>query len=168
MLKHFCPHPILYQTNINFYGKKPICEIENYIQYFFVFAYCLGDKGSIPDWVIPKTQKLVLDAFLLNTQYYKVRIKDKWSNSRKVVTPSPTPRCSIYFNGSLQVFLKISWFNLKCNVISRRPSHNFRLGAAPFSFAKRKQSPLTFKTSSISSWLNGKKMLNFVLIHVNW
>ena len=33
------------------------------------------DLGSIPGWVIPKTQKMVLDASLLNTQHYKVRIK---------------------------------------------------------------------------------------------
>ena len=34
-----------------------------------------GDLGSIPGRVIPKTQKMVLDATLLNTQNYKVRIK---------------------------------------------------------------------------------------------
>ena len=28
------------------------------------------DQGSIPGQVIPKTQKMVLDAALLNTQYY--------------------------------------------------------------------------------------------------
>ena len=33
-----------------------------------------GDWGSIPGQVIPKTQKMVLDAALLNTQHYKVRI----------------------------------------------------------------------------------------------
>ena len=32
-----------------------------------------GDQGTIP--VIPKTQKMVLDAALLSTQLYKVRIK---------------------------------------------------------------------------------------------
>ena len=42
-----------------------------------VFANGLGDWGSIPGRVIPKTQKMVLDAPLLNTQYYKVRIKGK-------------------------------------------------------------------------------------------
>ena len=31
----------------------------------------------IPGRVIPKTQKMVLDATLLNTQHYKVRIKGK-------------------------------------------------------------------------------------------
>ena len=36
-----------------------------------------GDRGSIPGRVIPKTQKIVLDAALLSTQYYKVRIKGK-------------------------------------------------------------------------------------------
>ena len=40
-----------------------------------VFANGPGDLGSIPGRVIPKTQKMVLDASLLNTQHYKVRIK---------------------------------------------------------------------------------------------
>ena len=35
------------------------------------------DRGSIPGRVIPKTQKMVLDAALLITQYSKVRIKGK-------------------------------------------------------------------------------------------
>ena len=37
-----------------------------------VFANGLGDQDSIPGRVIPKTQKMVLDAFLLNTRQYKV------------------------------------------------------------------------------------------------
>ena len=40
------------------------------------FANGPGDLGSIPGRVIPKTQKMVLDATLLNTQH-KVRIKGK-------------------------------------------------------------------------------------------
>ena len=36
-----------------------------------------GGLGSISDQVITKTQKMVLDASLLNTQHYKVRIKIK-------------------------------------------------------------------------------------------
>ena len=39
--------------------------------------------GSIPDRVIPKTLKMVLDASLLNTQHYKVRIKGKVEQSRE-------------------------------------------------------------------------------------
>ena len=35
-----------------------------------VFANGPGDQGSIPGRVIPKTQKMVLDATLLNTQQY--------------------------------------------------------------------------------------------------
>ena len=35
-----------------------------------MFANDQGDQGSIPSQVIPKTQKLVYDASLLNTQYY--------------------------------------------------------------------------------------------------
>ena len=48
-----------------------------------VFANGLGDLDSIPGRVMPKTQKMVLDASLLNTQRYKVRIKDKVEQSRE-------------------------------------------------------------------------------------
>ena len=70
-----------------------------------VFANGPGDLGSIPGRVIPKTQKMVLDASLLNTQHYKVRIKGKVKQSREGVTPFPTPWCSSYRKGSLQVTL---------------------------------------------------------------
>ena len=42
-----------------------------------------GDQGSIPGRVILKTKKMVLDAILLNTQHYKVRIKGKVEQSRE-------------------------------------------------------------------------------------
>ena len=42
-----------------------------------------GDRGSIPGRVIPKIQKMVLDAALLITQHYKVRIKGKVEQSRE-------------------------------------------------------------------------------------
>ena len=48
-----------------------------------VFANGREDWGSIPCRVIPKTQKLVLDAALFNTQHYKVRIKGKVEQSRQ-------------------------------------------------------------------------------------
>ena len=38
---------------------------------------------SLPGRVIPKTQKMVLNAAFLNTQHYKVRIKAKVEQSRK-------------------------------------------------------------------------------------
>ena len=55
-----------------------------------VFANGPGDRGSIAGRVIPKTQKIVLDATLLNTQQYKARIKVKWSNPGNRVAPSST------------------------------------------------------------------------------
>ena len=48
-----------------------------------VFANGPGYLGSIPGQVIPKTQKMVLDASLLKTQHYKVGIKGKVKQSRK-------------------------------------------------------------------------------------
>ena len=56
-----------------------VCEGERVFNemYIRVFANGPGDLGSIPGRVIPKTQKMVLDASLLNTQHCKVRIKGK-------------------------------------------------------------------------------------------
>ena len=48
---------------------------------------------------------MVLDASLLSTQHYKVRIKGKVEQSRKGVAPSPTHWCSSYRKGSLRVTL---------------------------------------------------------------
>ena len=48
-----------------------------------VFANGSGDRGSITGQVTPKTQKMVLDTSLLNTQHYKIRIKGKLEQSRE-------------------------------------------------------------------------------------
>ena len=48
-----------------------------------VFANGLGDLGSIPGRIIPKSLRMVLDTPLLNTQRYKVRIKNKVEQSRE-------------------------------------------------------------------------------------
>ena len=74
-------------------------SLENQVKYIFelfiyssnrliglvgrVFANGPEDLGSIPDLVIPKTLKMVLDTFLLNTQQYKVRIKGKVEQARE-------------------------------------------------------------------------------------
>ena len=50
-----------------------------------VFANGLGDWGSIPGRVISKTQNMVLDASMLNTQHYKVHIKGKMEQSKESV-----------------------------------------------------------------------------------
>ena len=68
-----------------------------------VFAIGPGDRGSIPGRLIPKSQEMVLDAALLNTQHYKIRIK--WSNPGNGVAPSPTPQCRTYWKGSLRAIL---------------------------------------------------------------
>ncbi len=70
-----------------------------------VFANGPGDLSSITGRVIPKTQKMVLDAPLLNTQHYKVRIKGKVEQSREGVAPSPTHWWRRYRKGSHRVTL---------------------------------------------------------------
>ena len=57
---------------------------------FRVFANGLRDLGSIPGRVIAKTQKMVLEAILLNTQHYKVRIKGKVEQSREWSSALPS------------------------------------------------------------------------------
>ena len=54
-----------------------------------VFANETGDLGSIPGRVVPKTQKMVLDASLLNTQHYKVRITGKVEQFRERCSALP-------------------------------------------------------------------------------
>ena len=66
------------------------------IKYHFLSLWYDSTWDWIPGRVIPKTQKMVLDASLLNTQHYKVRIKGKVEQSREGVTPSPTHCCSSY------------------------------------------------------------------------
>ena len=55
-----------------------------------------GDRDSILGQVIPKIFKIVLDSSLLNTQHYNIRIKGKWDNPEKKLTPSSTPRFCSY------------------------------------------------------------------------
>ena len=88
--------------NIKYYISYSVPDIGLAVR---VFANGLGDLGSIPGRVKPKTQKMVLDASLLNTQHYKVRIKGKVEPSREGVPPSPTSWCSSYRKGSLRVTL---------------------------------------------------------------
>ena len=48
-----------------------------------VFTNGPGELVSIPGWVIPKTQKMVLDTSLLNTKHYKEWIKGKVEQTRE-------------------------------------------------------------------------------------
>ena len=54
-----------------------------------VFANGLGDWSSILGGVIPKTQKIVLDASLLNIRHYKIWIKSKWRKSKEESSSLP-------------------------------------------------------------------------------
>ena len=54
-----------------------------------VFANGLVDLGSIPGHVNQRLLKMVLDTSYLNTQHYKVRIKDKVQQSREMSSALP-------------------------------------------------------------------------------
>ena len=58
-----------------------------------VFANDPRDLGSIPRRIIPKTLKMVLETYLLNTQQYKVRTEDKVEQSRE--RSSALPKTSV-------------------------------------------------------------------------
>ena len=76
---------------------KFLCEFLYYFKYLCilyaqvvvgrVFTNGPGDLCSIPSRVIPKTQKMVLDTSLLNTQQYEVRNKGKVEQSRERSSP---------------------------------------------------------------------------------
>ena len=66
--------------------------------YIYIYIYI----GSIPDRVIPKTQKWYS---LFNSKHFKVQIKGKWYNPAKGVAPSPTLRCYSYWKGRHRVAL---------------------------------------------------------------
>ena len=68
----------------------------NFGSNYHVFANSAGDRGSIPCRNMAKTQKIVLNASLLNTRHYHVWIKVKWSNPEKGVALSPIPWCCSY------------------------------------------------------------------------
>ena len=67
----------IYTFLINIFAEAGHCRMSR------VFANGPGDRGSIPGRVIPTTQKMVLDAPLLSTQHYKVRIKGKVEQCRE-------------------------------------------------------------------------------------
>ena len=54
-----------------------------------VFMSGPRDWVSIPGRVIPKTQKMVLDTTLVNTQHYKVGIKVKVERYKELTSALP-------------------------------------------------------------------------------
>ena len=70
-----------------------------------VFRNGPGDHRSISGRVIPKTEKMVLDASLLNTQHYKIQIKGKVEQFWERSSALPTPWCGSYQKGSVRVTL---------------------------------------------------------------
>ena len=73
---HLVANSIFYGDN---YDTKYIFALYLLLDYYNKHA----DWGSIPDRVIPKAQKMVLEAALLNIQHYKVWIKGKVEQSRE-------------------------------------------------------------------------------------
>ena len=71
-----------------------------------VFANGPEARGSISGRVIAKTQKVVLDTSLLNTQRYKVRFKSKVEQTKEKSSPSPTRQWRSYWKWSLLIALE--------------------------------------------------------------
>ena len=73
-----CSLKIVLLTPLKYHTGTGVADIGVAVR---VFANGPGDLGSISGRVTPKTQKMVLDASLLNTQHYKVRINGKVEQS---------------------------------------------------------------------------------------
>ena len=122
-----------------------------------VFANGPGDLGSIPGRVIPKTQKMVLDAYLLNTQHYKVRIKGKVEQSREGVAPSPTHWCSSYRKGSLRVTLDYGrQLYFTYILLTTSPFYDYSrlllLAIRAFKLFQKRKEPQFAQAQSVSLW----------------
>ena len=89
---------------------------------------------------------MVLDASLLNTQHYKVRIKGKVEQSREGVAPSPTHWCSSYRKGSLRVTLDYGrqLYLLYIYIYSDTHHHHHIVLAARISLTLSRHSSLSF------------------------
>ena len=93
-----------------------------------VFTNGPGDLSSIPGRVKPKTQKMVLDTVLINTQHYKLRLKGKvdqsreWSSTLSCISvlyllkrePSGHPRLKVanftYMQFNVNNLYTVKWF----------------------------------------------------------
>ena len=73
---------------VKFFSFFIVYHVQRYLSPFIdqmnrVFSNGSEDQGSIPGRAIPKAQKMLLDAALLNSQHYKVRIKGKVEQCRE-------------------------------------------------------------------------------------
>ena len=71
------------KIKINLDEDREFFRAKQYKVFKNVYISMEVHRGSIPGRVIPKTQKMVLDAALLSTQHYEVRIKGKVEQSRE-------------------------------------------------------------------------------------
>ena len=125
-----------YNWRIVIIHSHSCCQRSFKFSYYSIITLCNrvffnrpGDRGSIPGRVIQKTQKMVLDAALLNTQHYKISIKGKWSNPENGVAPSPSARCKSYWKGNVWVTLDWGhalWYISK-NIIYASIAHRILL-----------------------------------------
>ena len=102
-----------------------------------------NDVRSIPDHVIPKTSKMVLDTSLLNIRYVS---RVKWSNPGKGVAPSPIRWCSSYWKGSFLIALdygrQLYLLILLCNILCA----NFWIVVSSNTTFRSLNSPAFFKS----------------------
>ena len=69
-----------------------------------VLTDCLGDLGSIPGPVIPKTKKMLLDNSLLNTQHIRYISRAKWRNLGKHILKRE-PSGHLTYSLSLSIYI---------------------------------------------------------------
>ena len=144
MLNVFFNHP-------NSRYNKGKHEIQIGVLYFFLYMsiniilnrlITSGTRVSIPGQVIPKTQKIVLDISLLNTQYYKVHIKGEVEQSKERSSVFPyTSILSLLKKRSLQLqspTLLFLLFSKKC------PKYNFSVVSHNLKKLMKKFSSLLF------------------------
>ena len=120
-----------------------------------MFASGARDWGSILGRVISKTQKMVLGASFRRTQHNKERIKGKWNNPGKELSPSPTHLCSNYEKAFGSPSTTVDW--LKNNLYI----FYFHTYSIILTVWKEAQTIQLIKKKYYSNWFLGKNSHEF-------
>ena len=151
-----------------------------------MFTNSPRDQGSFPGRVIPKTHKMVLNASLLNTQYYKLRIKDKveqWSSALPTQlgvvaiengsSCHPQLRSPTYMSNRVKLTLKwllVGWHGISTFVAYLMPNLflwklSILFQTIQFSMSKRFVKNICFKLLIKCKWCSsGKEVVPFLTL----
>ena len=155
---------------LNHWGT--LYSLSQWSSMFRVFANGPGDWGSIQGWVIPKTQKMVLDAALpcLTLSIIRYGSRVKWSNPGKGVVSSPTPRCSSYQKRKrekLYIYIYI-YMQISLNIIDILCLHIFFWIRYIYIYMQISLNIIDILCLHIFFWIHSNSRITFIVFGGNW